>query len=51
MLTRLQFQKLYESDPDKLYALLSALEQSVLNAQDQIDELKAEIKALKDQIK
>ncbi len=49
MLTRLQLQNLSKSNPDKLFELYSALEFLVLYAQDQIDELKAEIKELKDQ--
>lgn len=49
MLTRLQLQNLYESDPEKLLELYSSLESLVISFQDQIDKLKAEIKTLKDQ--
>ena len=49
MLTRLQLQHLYESDPDKFFELYSDMHFMIISTQDQIDELKAEIKKLKDQ--
>lgn len=50
MLTREEFQSIYEQGPDAVWAVVDALQQAVLNLQTQVETLTARVKELEDRL-